>query len=82
MFNATGQLAFGDQVTAVCDHYGREDDYKECKVRWLPLMVILCLQEKNYKLISFNSNHLQGIRGLLRLPLRVSLIPSTYRRHS
>ena len=47
-FNATGQLAFGDQVTAVCDHYGREDDYKECKVRWLPLMVILCLQEKNY----------------------------------
>lgn len=39
-FNATGQLAFGDQVTAVCDHYGREDDYKESKVRWLLLMVI------------------------------------------
>lgn len=39
-FNATGQLAFGDQVTAVCDHYGREDDYKESKMRWLLLMVI------------------------------------------
>lgn len=32
--------------------------------------------------ILHNSNHLQGIRGLLRLLLRVSLIPSTYRRHT
>lgn len=36
----------------------------------------IVLAGKNYKLISFNSNHLQGIRGLLRMPLRVSLIPS------